>query len=142
MRRGVTLPELMSVLAIVALVTSVLVPPAARALHRAAVDEAVDRYSALHETTRQLAIGRAGLARLEIDTAQRTVAVSWRGVRSPWDTVETRPLGSATIETSQPAVTFNPIGIGYGASNTRIIFRRGPVAETLTVSRTGRLKRR
>ena len=141
MRRGVTLPELMSVVAIVCLVTSIVIPPLAHTLARAAVDEAADRYAATHETTRQLAIARAGLARLEIDTARHTGTLSWRNAVSTWDTVEVRSLGGASILTSQPVVMFNPIGIGYGVSNTRIIFRRGAVAETLTVSRTGRLKR-
>ena len=38
-------------------------------------------------------------------------------------------------------VTFSPLGIGFGASNTSIVFTSGAAAETLTVSRTGRLKR-
>ncbi len=141
MRRGVTLAELFTVLTLIGLILGIALPPLAHTLDRIAVDEAIDRYAALHETTRQLAIVRADLARIEIDTAQRTAALSVRGVPM-WDTIDVRTLGDAEIATSQPAVTFSPIGYGWGLSNTTIIARRGGVAETVTISRTGRLKRK
>ena len=141
MPRGLTLPELLCVLAIVGVLTATAVRPLARTLDRIAVDEAVDRYAALHETTRQLAMARAGLARLEIDTAARSVTMSWRTIAGVWDTAGTRPLGQARVWASQTAVTFTPLGYGCGFSNATLVLSRGAIAETLTVSRTGRLKR-
>lgn len=141
MRRGVTLLELLVVLIVIGVVVAAVVPPLGHALDRIAVDETMDRYAALHETTRQLAIVRSDLARIEIDTAQRTAVLSVHGAGA-WDTVDTRPLGAAAISTSQNAVTFSPMGYGWGLSNATIVARRGTVAETLTVSRTGRLKRK
>jgi len=38
-------------------------------------------------------------------------------------------------------VTFSTLGVGLGLSNARLIFSCGRAADTLTVSRTGRLKR-
>lgn len=140
MRRGVTLPELLTVVVIVGLLCAMALPPLAHGLDRIAVDATVDRYTALHETTRQLAIVRSSLAKLEIDTAQRSAALSVEGAAA-WDTIEIRSLGDAAVSTSQPAVTFSPMGYGWGLSNTTIVVTRGSVAETLTVSRTGRLKR-
>lgn len=140
MRRGVTLAELLVVLIIICVALATLTPTLAHTLDRIAVDETVDRYTALHETTRQLAIVRSSLARIEVDTARRSAALSVY-VGSAWDTVDQRPLGDAAISTSQNTVTFSPLGYGWGLSNTTIVARRGSVAETLTISRTGRLKR-
>lgn len=141
MSRGATLPELMTVLAIVSVLASVVTPPLGRYLDSAAVQEAVRRYAVLHETTRQLAIMRGALARLELDSTRKTVTIAVRRTPTAWDTADTRTLGSAALSTSQPVITFNPIGVGFGASNSRIIFSRGASADTLFVSRTGRLRR-
>lgn len=142
-RKGFTLPELMTVAAIVGVLLSISMPPLRRALDQAAVHEGMDRFAAVFATTRQLAISRNSLARLQIDRVRRTATLSVQRSLSPkaWDTVATYPLGSATIVCSNPTLVFNPLGIGYGASNTRIIFSRGAAADTATTSRTGRLRR-
>lgn len=139
--KGLTLPELLCVLAIIGITTAIVAAPLGHALDRIAVDEAADRYAAMHETTRQLAIARSALARLELDTASGTVTASWRGSAGTWDTLVAHSLGAVDVAASQAVVAFTPYGYGWGFSNTTIVVRRGAVAETLTVSRTGRLKR-
>lgn len=141
MFRGVTLPELLAVLVLVGVMASVAIPPLVRQLDRVAVEGAADRYAVLHEATRQLAIARGTLARVELDAAARTATISWRSSSTTWDTVEFRRLGSVNLDASQSVITFNPIGVGFGLSNSRIVFSRDAAAETLTVSRTGRLRR-
>jgi prepilin-type N-terminal cleavage/methylation domain-containing protein len=140
-RQGFTLPELLSVIAIVGVLLSIVAPPLGRALDQAAVHESAERFAALHATTRQLAISRNALARLELDRAQRTATLSVRRSPTAWDTVGSYPLGSATIICSTPTIVFGPLGLGYGTSNARVIFTRGASADTITTSRTGRLRR-
>jgi len=140
MRRGFTLPELLSVLAVIGVLVSVAMPPVGRALDRAAVREGVERFAAVHAATRQLALARSSLARLEVDRLRRTATVSVRRSAVAWDTVGTYDLGSAAITCSNTTVVFGPLGLGYGTSNTRVIFARGASADTVTVSRTGRLR--
>jgi len=122
-------------------VASVVVPPLGRALDRAAVEEGVQRLAAAHAAARELAIARGTLARLEIDRAAGTAAVSVQRTATAWDTVATYVLGSARITCSNPTLVFNPIGLGYGTSNTRVVFARGAAVDTVTTSRTGRLRR-
>jgi len=140
MRRGFTLPEVLTVIAIASILLSLVVPPLGRALDEAAVREGVERFAALHETTRQLAIANGTLARLQVDAPARSAALSVETDHG-WDTVAVHPLGSATIACSNPTIVFGPLGVGYGTSNTRVIFSRGRYADTLTTSRTGRLRR-
>lgn len=141
MTRGFTLPELVSALGIIAVVTAVALPPIGRALDRAAVSEGVQRFSAAHAATRQLAVTESVLARLELDAARRLATVSLRRTAERWDTVARFSLGTATVTCSNSSLTFSPLGLGYGLSNTRIVFSRGGAADTLTTSRTGRLHR-
>jgi len=139
--RGVTLPELTSTLLILGVVTSVIVPPARRLADRALVAGAADRYASVHEVTRNTAIARGRAARYEVDRTAHRLALSVRNARGTWDTLRVFELGDVGIATGQPVVTFNPLGIGSGLSNTTVALSRGAAAETLTVSRTGRLRR-
>ena len=45
------------------------------------------------------------------------------------------------LEVSNPEVVFDPIGLAWGVSNTKVVFRRGTDVEMLTVSSVGRVKR-
>jgi len=137
---GFTLPELATVVAILGILVSVAMPPLARTLDRAAVEEGVQRFAAAHATARALAISRGTLARLELDPAAHTVTLSVQRTAQAWDTVATYPLGSASIICSNRTLVFNPLGLGHGLSNTTVVFSRGAAADTVTTSRTGRLR--
>ena len=132
---------MLTALVIACLVMSIALHPMGHALDRVVVDEAVERYGALFETARALAVARARQARLELDTARRIALITLQRAGSQWDTVDQRPLGRAQIAASQTVVTFSSLGVGFGLSNARIVFTSGQAADTLTVSRTGRLKR-
>ncbi len=135
------MPELLSVAAIAGVLASIAMPPARRALDRAAVGGAVEQLASAHAAARQLAISKNQLARLELDAARRTVTLSVQRTSAAWDTVSTHSLGTVTVACSNPAMTFGPTGLGFGLSNTRVVFSRGSAADTVTTSRTGRLRR-
>jgi prepilin-type N-terminal cleavage/methylation domain-containing protein len=139
--RGVTLPEMATVMVLIGLVASVAIHPMNHALDRVAVDEGAQRYGAMFETARAFAIARARQSRLELDTVRAVALIELRRGQSAWDTVDQRPLGSAHVGASATLVTFSSLGVGLGLSNGRIVFSRGNAADTLTISRTGRLKR-
>ncbi len=139
--RGATLLELLSVLAIVGIMTAMLLPPASRAFDRAEVRAAADRYAIVFEAARGLAVDQGRFSRVEVDTARVEVALLLADTVGAFTTLRTWQLGAVSVRTSQPVVAFSPLGMGWGASNTRLVFARAAAAETLTVSRTGRLRR-
>lgn len=142
MARGATLPELMSATLIIAVLSSIVLPPLRRFLDSAAVVSAADQVAALHDAARQGAITRRRLTRYEVDTSRVSVTLASRNTNGTWDTLRVVPLGAVRASASQRVVTFSPLGIGFGVSNTSLIISRGLAIETLTVSRTGRLRRR
>lgn len=60
------------------------------------------------------------------------------------DTVLARDVGSelgVSIAATRDTVLYGPSGRGWGASNTSIVVTRGRWADTLFVSRLGRVRR-
>jgi type II secretory pathway pseudopilin PulG len=131
---------MLSVVVLVGLLAAIVVPPLRTALDQAATDEGAERYAAAHEEARALAQERGRLTRLVLDSVTRSATLSVRG-DTGWEPVRTLPLGPARVAVSQETITFSPLGLGFGASNSRIVFSRGAAAETITVSRTARLRR-
>ncbi len=141
MRRGFSLAELAVVLAIMAVVTLVTLPRLRGLLDWIAVDAATREVTTALAVTRYAAVMQTARSRLVI--APDTLRIDrWRG-----DTWEAAlrwpgPLGRGVgLEVSNPVVVFDPIGVGWGASNTKVVLRRGSQIATITVSRLGRVKR-
>ncbi len=128
-------------LVLIGVAAAILVPPLGRSLDRAAVSDGAERYAIAHETARAMAVARARQVRVELDSSRREAVIATRVSATQWDTAVTRSLGRAGFSASRVIVTFSPLGIGFGASNTTLVFTSGAAVETLTVSRTGRLKR-
>jgi Tfp pilus assembly protein FimT len=137
---GFTVLELMVVICIAGLLASLWLPRAARLMdwletERARRDMttalAVARHGAVLVATRSRLTIRADTLRID-----RLEAVGW----VPWWRWPGPSSHAVSLEVSNPVVVFGPNGMGWGASNTRIVLRRGSQAETITVSRVGRVK--
>ncbi len=141
MRRGLTLAELLFVLAILAVVTAVTLPRLAGVRDWIAVD------TAAQEVITAIAVARS--AAVMQGTRSRTVIAAdslridrWR--EDAWADLHRWPgpdRHGVTLEVSNPVVVFEPIGIAWGLSNTTVVLRRGTHVATITVSRLGRVKR-
>ncbi len=136
-RPGHTLAELLTVLAVVGVLLAVTVPSAAQLLDTATVLVA-----------RQEATALLALARGHALAAGRATAVSVRGaearlvVHAGTDTLRAaswRALG-VTLDATRDSLAYGPDGLGVGAANLRLILRRGGAADTLSVSRLGRVR--
>ncbi len=137
--RGFTLVESMIALILAGLLLAIAIPGTTTMLHGSAVRGAALEMEAMLSGTRQAARARGTMATFEIDTILRQVTI-----RVGTDTIRTRRLGvvyDVDLQTSRSVVTYASNGLGYGVSNTTIILARGAAAETVTVSRLGRVRR-
>jgi Tfp pilus assembly protein PilE len=139
MRRATTLFELLLVLAILGILGAMVVPSAARLLDRIEVNGAATELSALFAVARHTAAFRSTRAAVHLDSAHATasITVGLDTVRA----VELLHSRGVRLRATRDSVAYGPTGLGFGASTATIIVERGHEAETLYVSRLGRVRR-
>ena len=140
MRKGHTLWEIMVVLALVGVLTAVGGARVPQWLDRIAVKRAAGDLAAFYQVARFRAVLRSRRVRIELRPDV---------LRAVYDGVSDSQLVSipgprrygVQMAVSRPMIGIHPNGVGYGASNTKVVLRRGLAAESLTTSRVGRIKR-
>jgi type II secretory pathway pseudopilin PulG len=128
LRLGYSAPELALVLALVGVLAVISVPRLSELRDRAAVRAAANDVASAVSLARRLAILRGARTSVLLDSAGGTVVV-----RAAHDTVLFRPLGELYRTTFRSR--------GFGAANATIIVGRRSAAETVWVSRLGRVRR-
>jgi len=137
-RPAFTLLETLCTLSVVAILLAVALPRVRQTLDHAAARGALNDADALLASARQIAIGRGTRATVTLDPAgvftltAATDTLRRRDVRALYG-VETRA--------SRTTVTYTPLGLALASSNLTLIVSRGAAAETLTISRLGRVRR-
>jgi len=99
---------------------------------------AVTEIESLFATARHVAIARATQSTLEIDPPQGVIVV-----HVGTDTIQLRELARAhgvTLSTTRSVITYAPTGLGYGAANLTLTVARNLSADTIYVSRLGRVR--
>ena len=138
MKHGFTIVETTITLAIIGLLSAIALPRASGFLDAIRVRGAVTEIEALFSTARHVAIARAAQTSLEIDPARGAIIV-----RTGPDTLEKRELRESegvTLLATRTVVTYSPTGLGYGAVNLTLIVARNLAADTIYVSRLGRVR--
>jgi prepilin-type N-terminal cleavage/methylation domain-containing protein len=137
-KRGFTIIEITVVLALVAILSTIVLPKAGGFIDSIKVRGAVTEIDALFSTARHVAIARAAQSTLEIDPARGVILV-----RVGSDTLQTRELEESqgvALRSTRNSITYSPTGIGYGAGNLTLTVTRNRVADTIYVSRLGRVR--
>ncbi len=153
---GFSLAEMLMV--IVALGALLLVMSASMARGRARIDVAAAReaFAATHALARQVAAQYGRLCRLHLDPDGNRFWVTADTSTVPGvamlDTVQplvrvSERFGGVRIEAEPRVFCFDPRGLATARSdcdlpNATVVFRRGDVADTVTISRQGRVLRR
>lgn len=139
MPRGFTLIELIVVLTILGVLLAVAAPRWSAQRDRLAVHRAALEVTAFAQAARYAAIVRA--RRVRIEFAATDLRAVYEAASDSTFLVRPGPdRHGVTLEASRPVIRIGPDGLGYGAANTRLVFRRGSAADTLTTSRLGRIR--
>lgn len=137
-RRGATLIELTIAATIISILTGITLLRAGRFLDSIAVRGAVTEIQSMFSLARHVAISRGAQSTLLIDESAGAITI-----QSGSEIVRTREVGAAhrvTLSTNRNSITYSPIGVGYGAANFSLVVSRGAVADTIVVSRLGRVR--
>ena len=138
MQRGLVLVEMLLILVLLSLLLGVAAPRLATANDRAAVRAARLEIVTALGAARDAAIVQGARVALRIDAARGLLVMT--SERGPLAQRSPGPDHHVAIEASRDSIAFGPSGRGYGAANTSIVIHRGAVAETVVVSRLGRVR--
>jgi len=136
---GFTLLELLIVVTIVATLTAVALPRTRRLLDANAARSAASDAVNMLELARHLAMARGERVSVDIDSGPARLTT-----RAGVDTIRKRDekaINGVKFAATRTPVVFSQLGMGFGVSNLTLVVTRGEAAETVTVSRLGRVRR-
>ena len=136
---GATLVELVVALAVLALLCALAGIRVAALLDATRVRGAALDVAAAFSAARELAMVRGGRAAVTLDSARATIAVVADGDST--HVRRLRALYGVTLRATRDSMAYSATGLGYGAANMRVVLARGAAAETVVVSRLGRVRR-
>ena len=138
MRLAFTIFELAITLCILSILSAIAIPRAGRLLDSIHAHGAATEVETLFSVARHLAIARGALSTVEIDPATGVLYV-----RVDADTVRQLELGAkhdVQLAATRTHMSYGPTGMGYGAANLSVVVRRNASADTVFVSRLGRVR--
>jgi len=123
---------------IIGLTTLIAIRQVAHLLDRSAARAAVAEAATVVVRARDEAVAQHAMTSVWFDTLGASLELRSRGAR-----VTRAALGHAhgvTLSANRDSLAFDVRGLGYGAANVTMVARRGSAAETLVVSRLGRVR--
>ena len=136
---GFTLLELLLVVTIIGVLTGVALPRTRRLLDSIATRGAASDAVNMIELARHVAMARGERVSVDIGAAPARLTM-----RAGNDTIRTRDenaIHGVRFAATRTPVVFSQLGMGFGVSNLTLVVTRGQAAETVTVSRLGRVRR-
>jgi prepilin-type N-terminal cleavage/methylation domain-containing protein len=137
--KGFTIIEFVIVMTIAGLLSAITISRAGGFIDRIEVHGATMEVESMFSRARHTAIARAISTTLDIDPVRGTLSI--RGSAEVLSSRDLRAAHGVDIDTNRTSITYSPIGVGYGAANFTMILSRGRAADTIYVSRLGRVRR-
>ncbi|MEO8192897.1 MAG: GspH/FimT family pseudopilin [Gemmatimonadales bacterium] len=137
-RTGFTLIEMTVVLTVAAALFSIALPRASGLIDSIEVRGAVTEIASMLSLARHVAIARGGQVILDIDAPRGVITIRDRS-----GVIRTREVGTAhgvAMSTNRTSITYSAIGVGYGAANFTLVVSRNRTADSVVVSRLGRVR--
>jgi prepilin-type N-terminal cleavage/methylation domain-containing protein len=141
-QRGFTLSELVVVLALMSVLAVLLAPRLGPAFDRIATEGAARDLTTAIAVARAAAVMEGTRARLHIDAESLWIDRERPDGWEPYARWPGPAAAGVALSVSNPQLTFGPLGVGWGVSNTRVVLWRGSQTATITTSRLGRVRRR
>jgi len=138
MQSGHTLAELLVVLTIGSILSGIALPRFAAIRDRAAVRSAAEQIEGTLAAARRSARLHSATTSVVFDPGRRMAFMMVEG-----DTLMTALPGTelaVALSGTRDTIRYAPDGRGYGATNSSVIVRRGAAADTIFVSRLGRVR--
>ena len=137
-RRGYSVLELTLVLTIIGLMTLIAVRPIRSTLDHIATRDAAQSAAAFVARARDESIALHTNVAVQIDTTAATLSLRTRDRQVA--RLQLGAIHGVTLSTSRDSITFDPRGLGFGAANLTLVAKRGRMADTIVVSRLGRVR--
>lgn len=137
-RRAFTIIEMAIAVALGSVISTIALLRATALIDGIEVRGAVSEIESLFSLTRHVAIAKGAQASLDVDPVRGTLSV-----RVGTTPIRTREVGIAhrvTLSANRTSITYSPIGVGYGAANLSLVVTRNRTADTVVVSRLGRVR--
>ena len=137
-RRGATVLELLVVVAVTVVALGAALPRVRTIVDHAAVQNAARDARHAFAFARRRALTLGSYVAIRVDSSARALTVA-----DDHGLMATRALGAAygvTVRANRDSMTYTPLGLGYGGANLSLVLARGEAAETVVVSREGRVR--
>jgi len=137
-RSGVTLIDQLLAISLLGITMAITIHGAGSVRDRFAVRTAARAVREALGLAREQAIAGGARAAVRFGSRDGTVTVFMSG-----DSLHRARLThtyGVTLDATRDSMAYLPSGLGYGAANVRLVLRRGAHADTVTVSRLGRVR--
>ncbi|MEO9115410.1 MAG: GspH/FimT family pseudopilin [Gemmatimonadaceae bacterium] len=138
-RAAFTLVETLLVVTIIALITGVAIPRTRYLLDAIAVRGAAEEVATMLELARHSAMARGERVSVYIDSAPARLTM-----QAGTDTIRSRnekAIHGVNFRVTRSPVVYTQLGMAFGVSNLSVYVTRGAAADTVVVSRLGRVRR-